>query len=141
MEKQEISERRNSMVVTALVIAFTAIQYGPVLFSGKIPFPALIVNGFPPYADNYAGAWQTRPIANIGDLVTQFYPYHALVSREMKQGRLPLWNPNVHSGEPLAGATQAGLFYPPNFLYYFMNVKRAWAMALVLERLLAGLFA
>ena len=71
--------------------------------------------------------------------MTQFFPYHALVSREVKQGRLPLWNPNVHSGEPLVGSTQAGISIL-NALYFFMNVKQAWALQLVLERLLASLF-
>jgi len=137
--QQGNSERRKWIAAAALVVALTGIQYAPVFLSGKIPFPALIVNGFPPYAGLYPG-WEQRPIANIGDLVTQFFPYHALVSREVKQGRLPLWNPNVHSGEPLVGSTQAGIFYPPNALYFFMNVKRAWALQLVLERLLASLF-
>jgi hypothetical protein len=137
--KQWNSERRKWIAAAALVIALAGIQYAPVFLSGKIPFPALIVNGFPPYAGLYPG-WEQRPIANIGDLVTQFFPYHALVSREVKQGRLPLWDPNVHSGEPLVGSTQAGIFYPPNALYFFMNVKRAWALQLVLERLLASLF-
>src|SRR6185436_19811170 len=124
MGTPQMSERSKWIAAAALVVALTGIQYAPVFLSGKIPFPALIVNGFPPYAAQYPNAWQQRPIANIGDLVTQFFPYHALVSREMKQGRLPLWNPYVNSGEPLAGSTQAAIFYPPNFLYYFMNVKR-----------------
>src|SRR4051812_20509577 len=122
MGMPEMSERRKWIAAAALVVVLTGIQYAPVFLSGKIPFPALIVNGFPPYAGLYPG-WEQRPIANIGDLVTQFFPYHALVSREIKQGRLPLWNPNVHSGEPLVGSTQAGIFYPPNALYFFMNVK------------------
>lgn len=135
-----MTDRRKWLAVTGLFVVFILIQYAPIFFSGKIPFPALIVNGFPPYGDKYPNAWGERPIADIGDLVTQFYPYHALVSRELKQGRLPLWNPHVNSGEPLLGATQAGLFYPPNFLYFFMNVKRAWALEIVIERLFAGLF-
>ena len=135
----QISERQKWWIAVGIAVALTVVAYGPVFFLGKIPFPAQIVNGFPPYADKFPGAW-SKPFADIGDLVTQFYPYHNLVSRESRRDGIPLWNPHVHSGEPLAGITQSALFYPPNMLYLFMNVKRAWAMQLVIERLLAILF-
>jgi len=122
-----------------IVVAFTVIEYGPVFLSGRIPFPASIVNGFPPYVDEFPQG-TPKPVANIGDLVTYFYPYYSLSSRGFRQGNLPLWNPNVLSGSPFVGSSQSAVFYPPNFLYYFIGLKRAWALGLVLQRLLAVLF-
>jgi len=123
----------------AIVVAFTAIEYGPVFLSGRVPFPATIVNGFPPYVDEFPQG-TPKPLANIGDIVTSFYPYHALAARGFRQGSLPLWDPNMLSGAPFAGNTQSALFYPVNYLYYFMELKRAWALGLVIQRLLAVLF-
>src|SRR4051812_24739564 len=104
----------------AIVVVFTAIEYGPVFLSGRIPFPATVVNGFAPYIDEFPqGA--SKPLANIGDLVTSFYPYHALAARAFRQGSLPLWDSNILSGAPFVGSTQSAIFYPPNYLYYFLE--------------------
>ena len=123
----------------ALVIAFSLIEYAPVLLSGRVPIPATILNGFPPYVDEYPQG-PSRSVANIGDLITSFYPYHALAARSFRQGSLALWNPNMLSGDPLAGSTQSALFYPPNYLYYFLELSRAWSLELVIQRILAVLF-
>jgi hypothetical protein len=136
---QSASDKWKWWAAIAIVIAFTAIEYGPVFLSGRVPFPVTMVHDFPPYVDDFPQG-TPKPLANIGDLVTYFYPHRALAARGFRQGSLPLWNPNTLSGAPFAGNTQSALFYPPNFLYYFMELNRAWSMGLVLQRLLAVLF-
>jgi hypothetical protein len=133
------SEKWKWWAAITIVLAFTAMEYGPVFLSGRIPFPATIVNGFLPYVDEFPQG-TPKPLANIGDLVTTFYPYHALAARGFRHGSLPLWNPNMLSGAPFVGNTQSAMFYPPNYLYYFVELKRAWALGLVLQRLLAVIF-
>ena len=139
MKELKESERWKWRTAIAIVIAFTAIEYGPVFLSGRVPFPATIVNGFPAYVDEFPQG-TPKPLANIGDLVTMFYPYHALAARAAGQRSLALWNPNILSGAPFVGNTQSAIFYPANYLYYFMDLKRAWALGLVLQRLLAVIF-
>ena len=139
VRKLKSSDKWKWWTAIAVVIAFTVIEYGPVFLSGRVPFPATIVNGFPPYVDEFPQG-TPKPVANVGDLVTYFYPYYSLAARGFRQGSLPLWNPNVLSGSPFVGSTQSAVFYPPNYLYYFIGLKRAWALGLVLQRLLAVLF-
>lgn len=139
MNELKASDKWKWWAAIAIVVAFTAIEYGPVFLSGRIPFPADIVNGFPPYVDEFPQG-TPKPVANIGDLVTYFYPYYSLAARGFRQGSLPLWNPGVLSGAPFVGSSQSAVFYPPTFLYYFIELKRAWALGLVLQRLLAVLF-
>ncbi|NCY03022.1 MAG: hypothetical protein EBX36_08975, partial [Planctomycetia bacterium] len=46
-----------------------------------------------------------------------FYPpLYRLVADEWLAGRVPLWNPLVNCGQPLAGMGTAGAFYPPQLL-------------------------
>jgi hypothetical protein len=139
VKELKASEKWKWRVAIAIVVAITAIEYGPVFLSGRVPFPATVVNGFLPYMDEFPQG-TPKPLANIGDLVTSFYPYHALAARAFRQGTLPLWNSNTLSGAPFVGNTQSAIFYPPNYLYYFMDLKRAWALGLVLQRLLAVIF-
>jgi len=139
VQEPKTSDKWKWWIAVAIVVAFTLIEYGPVFLSGRVPFPATIVNGFPPYVDEFPQG-TPKPLANIGDLVTSIYPYHALAARAFRQGSIPFWNSNMLSGAPFVGNTQSGIFYPLNFLYYFMELKRAWALSLVLQRLLAVIF-
>lgn len=46
-----------------------------------------------------------------------FYPpIDAFVRDEWQAGRVPLWNPYLNGGQPLAGVGTSGAFYPPNML-------------------------
>src|SRR5438128_79361 len=105
-------------ICTALIVSL--IVYAPVL-ARKIPFPSNFIFDFPPFAPSmpsYVSTVQT----NIGDLVTSFYPYHALAARAARDFALPLWNPHMLSGAPFLATSQSALFYPQNFLYYVLSV-------------------
>jgi hypothetical protein len=46
-----------------------------------------------------------------------FYPpLYKLVREEWLAGRVPLWNPLLNNGQPLAGMATSGAFYPPQVL-------------------------
>jgi hypothetical protein len=135
----ESKTERGFWRLTVVLFALMAtVLYLPVL-AGQIPFPRDVVVQF--------SAWQetahlTRPpqYADIGDLVTAFYPARALTSRAIHEGTLPLWNPYFLGGAPFLANPQSSLFYPPNFLYYILPLPTAWALCLMLRVFLAGLF-
>jgi hypothetical protein len=70
----------------------------------------------------------------------QFYPWQRLMAEYYRVGQLPLWNPLVGSGAPLAANLQTGAFYPLNFLYLLLPTEFAMGFAAVLHVILAGLF-
>ena len=39
------------------------------------------------------------------DTLNNFYPWKHFLAEQVRQGRLPLWNPYVFSGMPFAGDT------------------------------------
>lgn len=55
-----------------------------------------------------------------GDPFLYFYPYWEMAAEAVRSGRIPLWNPNIFMGAPLLANSQVGLFYPLNWLVWFL---------------------
>jgi len=67
---------------------------------------------------------------------TQFIPWWSFAWRSILAGQLPLWNPLVGMGAPLAANYQSGLFYPPYWIYLPIYAAggvewMAWSVTLV----------
>jgi len=131
--------RKSFGLSTALIFALiTLVMYFPSL-SGKVPFPRDLVLQFPAWHDaERSEAWQQY--ADIGDLVTFFYPSRLFVTRATHAGTLPLWNPLFLSGAPFLASPQSALFYLPNSSYYVFSAPTAWTLSLMIRMLLAGIF-
>lgn len=54
--------------------------------------------------------------ATDSDLTNQFYPWRVFLSRWLSRGVLPLWDPHVFGGYPVAEMQQMALFYPVSIL-------------------------
>jgi len=122
----------------ALFTVLAGAVYFPV-FTGHVPFPKDIVLQFPAWAEVPRTA-ETRTYAEIGDLVTFCYPFRQLLADSIRDGALPLWNPYFLSGESFIANSQSSLFYPLNIFYYVLPLPAAWAVSLILRRILAALF-
>jgi hypothetical protein len=87
--------------------------------------------------------WQillTNLILSGVDIFLYFYPYKAYTAEALRQGRLPLWNPHLFMGAPLLANSQVGLFYPPNWLFIWLDAPKQVAWAIGLHIALAGIF-
>jgi len=73
-----------------------------------------------------------------GTPLLQFVPWQRMASAMWHTGHLPLWNPLVGCGAPLAANYQTAAFYPLNALAWLLpaEVALSWTMALHLA--LAG---
>ncbi len=56
----------------------------------------------------------------------------------VREGRFPLWNPYLFSGQPLVANPQAALFYPPTWLTLLMPVTQGLSLIAVLHLWLGG---
>jgi hypothetical protein len=125
------------LALIAVFLVVGLLTYFPVL-KGKVPFPAQMVTGFPPW-EAVPGKMDFIPNgANYGDIATLFYPWRHFQSAFWREGELPLWNPHILSGSPFLGNTESALFYPPNAIFYFLPVPLAWALKLFLNIVIAG---
>jgi hypothetical protein len=75
----------------------------------------------------------------------QFVPWRNLAWEALRSGQIPLWNPYLGMGAPLLANYQSGLFYPPNWLLFLLDLVggigwSAWGQTLlvVFHFVLAG---
>ena len=115
-----------------------AFVYVPV-FAGFVPFPSGLVFDFPLFAPSSPSHVVTK-VADIGDLVSQFYPYRTMLARAVREGSLPLWNPYMLSGTAFEANPLSALFYPLNIFYYLLPTAGAWSLGFLLRSFLSGLF-
>ena len=81
-------------------------------------------------------------VIGSNDLVVFFYPYKAYIRELITQGELPLWNPLSYLGAPLLANVQAGVLYPPDFLFTLFSFPAAltWSVVLHVWWALAGMY-
>jgi hypothetical protein len=72
------------------------------------------------------------------DLGNMFYHWHTFARSSIREGRLPLWNPFLFSGQPFAANPQPAIFYPATWLSLVMPVAASLAVNVVLHVWLAG---
>jgi hypothetical protein len=61
--------------------------------------------------------------AGGGDFASFYFPNYSYVADQIKSGTIPLWNPHLFAGMPLAADVQTGMFYPLNWiLFLFFQV-------------------
>jgi hypothetical protein len=68
------------------------------------------------------------------------YPLKELVAGELRQGRLPLWDPHSLCGYPVLSSYIAGLFLPQNLLFLLLPFGYAFKLFVISKHLLAALF-
>ena len=67
------------------------------------------------------------------DLMNQVLPSYQYTAGEVHQGRLPLWDPYTWGGQPLHGAMQASLAYPPHWLFLAAPLRKSgWLLGIAL---------
>lgn len=73
------------------------------------------------------------------DLTRLFLPHHLKIGRAWREsGSLPTWDPSGFGGRPLVGNPQAGLFYPPVWLIWYLGVPAALGWLTVGHLVFAG---
>lgn len=110
----------------------------PYLFQNKVPFPtSYIANNLAPWSNYLFGG----PVKNgIPDVPGEIFPTRSLVMDFWKKGIVPLWNPYVFSGSPLAANFQSAVFSPLNILFFLLPKIDAWSLLVLLQPILAALF-
>lgn len=88
-----------------------------------------------------------RPVVlplNAGDALDgadfrgEFYPLYGYIQQTVQSGQLPLWNPHIFIGHPVAGDPQAGLFYPATWLIILIGAQRGIGLMMAKHTWLAA---
>jgi hypothetical protein len=73
------------------------------------------------------------------DMSGFFYPVRDWGFDQLRQGRIPLWNPHISCGTPFLGDAQTGLLYPLNWPALYMSTAAGINWTIAVHILLAGL--
>jgi hypothetical protein len=73
-----------------------------------------------------------------GTPLLQFVPWQQLAADMWRSGHLPLWNPYVGCGAPLAANYQTAAFYPLNVLHLLMRAQVALGWTVAIHLALTG---
>ncbi len=77
----------------------------------------------------------------IDDVEAHHYFLRSFQHDMGKVGKLILWNPYFYSGQPYLADNQNALFYPVNWLYFFIAPARGIVLFTVIHFFLAGFFS
>lgn len=117
---------------------------------GDRTFVPYDVNQFPPASitatDDELAAAQEHANFDVTEVPVWFAPELKFAHNELREGRLPSWNPHARSGAPLHAHGLIGLCYPPNWLALFAAEPAsrlslvAWCNLAIAGLLAFGLF-
>ena len=74
-----------------------------------------------------------------GDLVSYSLPRADYLGEALRQGRLPLWDPEVGCGVDTLASPLIMAFYPPNWLHAVLSARTAMGILVAAHLLMMGL--
>jgi len=75
------------------------------------------------------------------DMVSHTAPWRDFGFKEIREGRIPFWNPRLFCGAPYFSAFESALLYPPNWIHLILPLPQALNALLLLHVFMAGIFA
>lgn len=69
----------------------------------------------------------------------QYYPWRQFAFSELRQGRLPFWNPYSGGGAPLLANYQSAILYPPNWVHLLIADDQAMSLVTIFHIVWAGI--
>jgi hypothetical protein len=110
--------RRELLLVSLLFGVVISAFLSGAMFTGRYLSPSDLLFRYQPWSASKPSGWSTPTNGLISDSTLAFEPWREYGARQIRQGRLPLWNPDNMLGAPFAANIQAGIYYPGNWLYY-----------------------
>ncbi|MEM7536421.1 MAG: polysaccharide biosynthesis C-terminal domain-containing protein [Chloroflexota bacterium] len=135
-----VRARKADFLALLALIALPIFWFFPVLFTPLthqtlLPFDNL--SGFQPWAN-----FQNVSIPHnelLSDLVLQNTVWKHFIRQTISVGQLPLWNPQLFTGQPFLASGQASTFYPLNVLFYTLPLELAYGWFTALQISIAGI--
>jgi Bacterial membrane protein YfhO len=127
-----------------LVLCVVLLFAGPVR-DGRVTLPLDILGTAYPWSeqatDVFHVAYPDNPPQNplIKDLLSIDTPWYVFAREELRQGRLPLWDPFQAGGMPLAANDESAVFYLPQLIAFLLPVAAGLQALMVFHKLVVGL--
>lgn len=127
--------------VPLFFIFLTLLLFWQFFIKGAAPFPgSYMLAHFEPWkSDNLSNGRITiphKPVAH--DVFRQLYPFKLLGMEEIKNFKLPLWNPYNGAGQPLFATMHMGYLNPFNLIFFLLSPQYSWSIQVIIQPLLIG---
>lgn len=131
-----VGSRREAAVAWAvLALAGTALLAPALVLPSGVPSPAATLAAHPPWLGTGDPA-EGNPL--LRDVTYQIQPWQLFVRRELRAGRLPLWNPHQFSGGPFWSNGQAAPLFPLHLLFAALPLQLGFVLLPWLRLTLGG---
>jgi hypothetical protein len=124
---------RTAVVVLALL---PFLLFAPALLPGRALTPVDQLFLVAPWTAGAPAAPQANPA--LADVSQVFHPWTLYGAREIRAGRLPLWNPYAYAGVPFLSNPQTAVFFPLTWLSWALPPTLALTLPQVLKLAVAG---
>ena len=129
--------RRPWLVALATYCLVTVVCLAGSIRPGHTLVPADAINGVSPYRRLPGATPAHNPI--VSDAALQFFPLFRFYAAEVREGRLPQWNPRTLSGTAMSPNGYFATVYPPSLLVRWLDPFDAYDLYVVLHLVLAAM--
>jgi len=138
-QRKSITRR---LALGLLLLALGLILLWPVTLGNRVLVPFDNLFAFPPW-DHFAKSFGVGVPHNqlLSDLLLENYAWKLSIRQSLAAHQLPLWNPYLFAGVPFLAAGQHSALYPLSALFYIFPVAQTYGWFVLLQLVLAGLFA
>lgn len=119
----------------AMAIAGMALLAPALAIPDGIPSPAATLAAVPPWQGTGDPA-EGNPV--LRDVTFQIEPWQMFARRELRAGRLPLWNPHQFSGAPFWSNGQSAPLFPLHLLFAALPLQLGFVLLPWLRLMIAG---
>ena len=134
------SRHRAYLLAIAAVAAAVVAFWWPCLLGGQAPLLGDAQANMLPWRAETLPPDRPAWDALWWDGMAQYFPWRTFCARTLSEGLVPLWNPHQFCGTPMLANGQSAVFYPPNWLFLFIDARYAFGLLAALHYFLAGLF-
>ncbi len=127
-----------------IIILYVVIVFQKYIFKGQLPISVNLLMAF--YFPFFLGGfkeyspWVRYKGFLNSDVVRQGLPWKILAFEQIKNLKLPVWNPYTFCGNPLMANIQSAVFYPLNFIFLIFSMPVAWSLLEIIGLFLMLLF-
>ncbi len=76
----------------------------------------------------------------LSDMILENYAWKRFIAVNLRQGDIPLWNPNTFAGTPFLATGQHSAYYPFSFIFLILPIAKAYGWYTLIQLWLAGVF-
>lgn len=128
--------------ITLVLVGLLCIFFWNVIFSGStLLTPSYVPGTMPDGPYGYTGHRVNKiPVIDAGVSAWLDLPSTVVAHKIYASGKIPLWNPYLACGAPLAANMQSTVFFPLKIILYLSPTVYLWDFYLLLRLFFAGFF-